>query len=136
MEYLGIIFFLTVFVIFYFQLDNHVDPQWDRDARQHSGHTTTVDSVQTKASIYISTFEKQAYLKSPEWNTLRKSILRRDNYTCQGCGITNVPLEVHHLHYRNFGMEKHSDLVAVCRECHQAIHDKYGYDYSDEFPLA
>ena len=25
---------------------------------------------------------KQAYLKTPQWNTLRKSILKRDNYTC------------------------------------------------------
>lgn len=78
---------------------------------------------------------KQAYLKSPKWNTLRKAILKRDNYTCQQCGISNVSLEVHHITYARFGNEWTSDLTSVCRDCHQSIHDHYGYNYRTQFNL-
>lgn len=78
---------------------------------------------------------KKAYLASPRWQILRKQILKRDQYTCQGCGINGVPLEVHHITYINYESEQLSDLVSVCRDCHQAIHDKHGYDYTNTFPL-
>jgi 5-methylcytosine-specific restriction endonuclease McrA len=78
---------------------------------------------------------KQDYLKSPAWQTRRKAVLKRDNYTCQKCNINQVPLEVHHLHYRNFTEEPLSDLVSLCRSCHQSIHDKHGYDFYSTFPL-
>ena len=78
---------------------------------------------------------KKAYLASPEWDTKRKQVLERDLYACQGCGNTGIPLEVHHITYTNYGSESLSDLVTVCRPCHQSIHDKYGYNYSDTFPL-
>lgn len=78
---------------------------------------------------------KKAYIESPQWQILRKQILKRDQYTCQGCGINGVPLEVHHITYINYESEQLSDLVSVCRDCHQAIHDKHGYDYTNTFPL-
>lgn len=78
---------------------------------------------------------KKAYIKSPQWQILRKQVLKRDQYTCQGCGINGVPLEVHHITYINYESEQLSDLVSVCRDCHQAIHDKHGYDYTNTFPL-
>ena len=79
--------------------------------------------------------EKRAYLLTPEWQALRKAVLKRDIYTCQSCGTYDVPLEVHHLHYRTFKAENLSDLVSLCRDCHQAVHDKHGYEYTDEFPI-
>lgn len=78
---------------------------------------------------------KKAYIESPRWQILRKQVLKRDQYTCQGCGINGVPLEVHHITYINYEFEQLSDLVSVCRDCHQAIHDKHGYDYTNTFPL-
>ena len=78
---------------------------------------------------------KKQYLKSKEWNTKRKATLARDNYTCQSCGATGVPLEVHHIHYHTFGIENGSELVSVCRSCHQAVHDKHGYGYNSTYPV-
>jgi 5-methylcytosine-specific restriction endonuclease McrA len=83
----------------------------------------------------IQYHSKQDYLKSPAWQTRRKAILKRDNYTCQKCNTNQVPLEVHHLHYRNFTEEPLSDLVSLCRSCHQSIHDNHGYDFYGTFPL-
>lgn len=76
---------------------------------------------------------KQAYLKTPQWNTLRKSILKRDNYTCQACTTNNVPLEVHHITYENFMEENDIDLISLCRECHERQHQYYGFDYNTKF---
>lgn len=78
---------------------------------------------------------KKTYIESPQWQILRKKILKRDQYTCQGCGINGVPLEVHHITYINYESEQLSDLVSVCRDCHQTIHNKHGYDYTNTFPL-
>ena len=83
--------------------------------------------------IYISSYTKKAYLSSNKWNTIRKSILKRDAYTCQGCLATDTPLEVHHLSYSNFTKENQEDLVSLCRKCHQRQHDTYGYDYNTTF---
>ena len=77
---------------------------------------------------------KKKYLRSPEYRAKRIIVLKRDNYTCRGCGTTEQ-LEVHHTTYKRLGNEKLTDLVTVCRNCHQRIHDKYGYNYKSEFPL-
>lgn len=78
---------------------------------------------------------KQQYLKSPEWKALKSKVLNRDNYTCQSCNSNGIPLEVHHITYQTFGNENLSDLVSLCRNCHQSIHDKHGYDYNKLYPL-
>lgn len=83
--------------------------------------------------ISITSSYKKAYLSSYKWDTMRKSILKRDSYTCQGCLATDMPLEVHHLSYSNFTREKEEDLVSLCRKCHQRQHDTYGYDYNTTF---
>ena len=44
---------------------------------------------------------------------------------CEACHA-DVPLELHHLHYRNFGYELPSDIVRLCRDCHEARHRVYG----------
>jgi hypothetical protein len=32
-------------------------------------------------------------------------------------------MDVHHKSYRNFGNEKLTELIHVCRQCHNKIHD-------------
>jgi len=78
--------------------------------------------------------KKQLYLTTAKWQDLRTKRLAIDNYTCQQCGIRK-PLEVHHITYARLFNENIEDLVSVCRECHQLIHNKYGYDYSYVYPI-
>ena len=61
------------------------------------------------------------YLKSPEWGEKRRLALQRANFSCERCGETGVPLEVHHRHYRTLGEESEDDLKALCRKCHLEI---------------
>ena len=63
-----------------------------------------------------------AYLQSPHWQATRAAALRRAGYRCQQCGATGR-LDVHHRTYARLGREAAGDLVALCRECHEEIHE-------------
>jgi 5-methylcytosine-specific restriction endonuclease McrA len=103
-------------------------------------------SIPDLDSMPIIITDKQQYLSSDEWNSKRKQRLALDNYTCQRCGIDQVPLEVHHLHYRTYKRESMSDLISLCagpNGCHAKLHKKsmemhpeqpFSYDY--DFPLS
>jgi RNA-directed DNA polymerase len=53
-----------------------------------------------------------------EWQELRRSILERDNYTCQHCHGADK-LEVHHLKARHEGgTDRPDNLITLCEDCH------------------
>lgn len=82
-------------------------------------------SEEYKLKVFLK--EKQEYLKSHLWETKRNKVLERDNYQCTVCGTTKR-LEVHHdTGYSLIPYEPISCLRTVCRNCHQHIHDTYGY---------
>jgi len=62
-----------------------------------------------------------AYLLTPQWAKKRAAVLARDNYVCQGCRV-NRATQAHHLTYKRVGREMLFDLIAVCVQCHEAIH--------------
>jgi 5-methylcytosine-specific restriction endonuclease McrA len=65
-------------------------------------------------------------LKDQRWNQKRLEILRRDEYTCQYCGLKETELHVHHIVYQS-GKEPweslSADLLTLCEACHEAEHD-------------
>lgn len=63
-----------------------------------------------------------AYLESDEWRRKRALVLKRSAGVCEGCG-ERPAVQVHHLHYKRVFREMLFDLVAVCRQCHDAIHE-------------
>jgi hypothetical protein len=63
---------------------------------------------------------REDYLKSSEWKGLRNTILF-SKPDCQCCEKTTA-CDVHHLVYRNWVDVKISDLMPVCRSCHDYIH--------------
>ena len=83
------------------------------------------EKLEIKKLYQITTVDYKEYIKSTAWYQKRLARLKKDKYTCQKCGDTEF-LEVHHLTYDNLGDEPMEDLVCLCRDCHQAIHDKYG----------
>jgi 5-methylcytosine-specific restriction endonuclease McrA len=67
------------------------------------------------------------YLRSEEWLSIRRQVLRRDNFRCRHTGKLNGPgdpLQVHHLTYDRVGHELLDDLITLCRSAHRQLHKK------------
>lgn len=62
---------------------------------------------------------REKYLQSSYWKEKRKKVLERDRNLCI-CGERAT--YVHHKTYDNLGQEPLSDLVALCKNCHDGYH--------------
>lgn len=62
------------------------------------------------------------YLLSSEWKALRRRVIIRAKGICEYCGLASVE-EIHHLTYKRFKKELLSDLLGLCSECHEKIHN-------------
>lgn len=63
---------------------------------------------------------RNVYLLSEHWKSLRKSKLSA-NPTCELCPSKDTP-DVHHLRYKNLFDVEVSDLMTLCRSCHDQEH--------------
>lgn len=63
-----------------------------------------------------------------DWDSRRKQVYRRDNYTCQNCGQKGGPhgdveLHAHHVVPKGKGgSHRVENLQTVCKQCHDSIH--------------
>lgn len=78
--------------------------------------------------------ERKNERKYTEYTNFIKSVLARDDYTCQCCGRKiSDKLEVHHLDGYNWCIEKRIDVtngITLCNNCHDNFHLKYGRGYN------
>lgn len=65
------------------------------------------------------------YLATSHWREVREAALERARYRCQLCGRANDTLEVHHNTYERRGAELPSDVLTLCRRCHEDFHARY-----------
>lgn len=65
----------------------------------------------------------QIYLPSREWKERRKLVMLRAQGICEGCRLCPAT-DVHHLTYQNVGEEFLFQLVALCRPCHDRLHQQ------------
>lgn len=72
----------------------------------------------------LSSLSYKEYLKTEYWKDLRKLILKRDKWTCQKCKSV-VCVQVHHKTYRGRGKELSTDLITLCKRCHEKEHGLY-----------
>lgn len=57
-----------------------------------------------------------------EWWRLRRAVLARDGHQCRACRSSHG-LEAHHVVFRSLGgKDEIGNLVALCRDCHAALH--------------
>jgi hypothetical protein len=63
------------------------------------------------------------YLKSERWKELREIVLKRCGHQCETCTYTKA-LQVHHRTYERVGHELLTDLIVLCRRCHERLHQK------------
>ena len=88
--------------------------------------------------MFMSAQAKTNYLQSIEWQELRTQALARANNQCECCHSTER-LEAHHTSYLHLGeadSNELNDLAILCRNCHQALHNKLGYDRTTNSPIS
>lgn len=77
--------------------------------------------------------EYDQYLETPHWKAFQKLAFeeqrqRLGHNRCEHCPpnapIPKEPLHVHHLTYERLGAELLSDVVIICRDCHNKIHGR------------
>ncbi len=61
------------------------------------------------------------YLLSNKWKRKRNKVLKRDMNKCRKCR-SSKHLHVHHLTYERIFVERLSDLITLCSDCHSVAH--------------
>lgn len=113
-------------------------PQWFRTQTVTQPHVTKPESEERKIERQTERAARRLlrvqqrieqrndynqYMKSEEWQTLRRKVFARAKGICEGCGEA-AATAVHHLTYERMGEEMLFDLVAVCQGCHDKIHER------------
>jgi len=65
----------------------------------------------------------QEYLQTEHWKILAEETKRLAGYRCQVCN-SNDDLHAHHRTYERRGDELQSDLICLCKKCHELFHRK------------
>lgn len=96
-------------------------PLWDAEKRGEFYDQNIERSKKKKQYLKKGlSYYRDEYLKSDEWKEKRKRILERDQGNCRCCG--QKANDIHHITYARVYREKDTDLIAVCRNCHEKIH--------------
>lgn len=74
---------------------------------------------------YLSA-DYRSYMASDEWRAKKLAFYSSPATPkrCQGCD-SKRSLDLHHLTYARFKRERFTDLIPVCRRCHDAIHEEF-----------
>jgi len=81
------------------------------------------DTTTTRNIRLLKSMPYKDYLFTEHWDDIRWRELHRVLYKCQLCGGKQA-LVVHHENYRSRGEESSKDLVVVCADCHDKIHNR------------
>ena len=63
------------------------------------------------------------YLQTPEWKGRRVRHLESVGHRCQLCNAQGPGLQIHHRNYERRGEERFTDLLVLCRHCHDHHHN-------------
>ena len=90
---------------------------------------TLTNSLPTLSDTF-KTAHKSKRTSSYQWRILRQSIIERDKYTCQSCGIIGTAVDVDHIDTNNTNNDP-SNLQTLCRPCHlkKTTKENQGLDY-------
>jgi hypothetical protein len=64
-----------------------------------------------------------SHLDSGYWKRLTARLRVASGGRCSSCSTATAHLDAHHLGYSQLGFETVRDLVALCRDCHEGIHN-------------
>ena len=67
-------------------------------------------------------------LKDPKWQKKRLEVMEFNNFSCEICGDSESPLNVHHKEYFK-SVEpweyEINQLSCLCENCHERLHDEF-----------
>ena len=112
--------------------DGHVP--YLKDGKHHLKGKRGADTPNWKGGVSP---QRQSVYGSPEWKEAVKIVWRRDNATCQRCGLhrskarqTATDFDIHHI--VSFAVEElrcdPSNLVLLCEPCHYWVHSSANAD--------
>lgn len=63
------------------------------------------------------------YLKTKHWQNIKNKMYKsKYKYECYCCGAKRG-LQLHHKSYKRVGNEKLNDLIYLCGNCHELVHE-------------
>lgn len=99
------------------------------DCDAYDANPASIDLLSAKSAFdgFMEEYELRTmpyvdYLKTDYWQRTRQAALIRCDHKCMVCG-SKTSLEVHHNTYERRGQELPTDLIVLCRACHQTFHD-------------
>lgn len=115
------------------KLYNHIS---DRNINANSEYLLhEFDALKNLSSYYqraltseLIAMDYQTFLKTGYWAAVSHKVKYSQSNTCRNCGHYGESIDCHHKTYDRHGMEHifwESDLVPLCRECHQEEHVKH-----------
>jgi len=126
--------YLAIFIFFFLYLYN----SW-YEKNNITRKNTYVKPAKYQETLstnpFMSAEEKQAYMKSDQWRTLKNIKLYQTNHKCECCG-SKSNLQLHHNTYKRLGQEKLTDLNTLCGNCHSKIHEMLGKDRLTDYPIS
>jgi 5-methylcytosine-specific restriction endonuclease McrA len=69
----------------------------------------------------LRTMDYKRYLQTQHWQDIRRYALKYAKSRCQVCNGNGL-VDVHHRTYENRGEERFSDVIVLCRRCHDLFH--------------
>ena len=106
------------------------NPKWGSWLLTNTGRAVNATASWKRADATrlaeLRSMPYRSYLRTPEWRQARAEALLRAGYACSLDVSHTANLDVHHRTYERLGAELATDLVVLCRSCHQMYHDEYG----------
>jgi len=104
-------------------IDSHTIGNWTK--KDYLGRTFPVTCKDTGEVAY----NYREYLSTEHWKQLRvrffeSKLFERAKFSCLNCHQKDR-LQVHHKTYRRLGKEWLGDMIALCPECHESLHQKF-----------
>lgn len=107
-------------------------PGWDESIRlnwdeRREATRVPIPTIEEKHRIAAErrTDYRRWLMTSPDWRVLRDRVMRRALFICEAC-LANKAGDVHHITYELGRLPPAWELRAVCRACHDRLHDWTG----------
>lgn len=91
------------------------------DTVKVDGHPSYVWRSFDDTLVEVTPALQELYYRTPHWRAIAAQRRAFDGHRCCQCSEP-IGLDVHHWRYKLFYEEMRTDLMTLCRDCHEAMH--------------